>query len=377
MSEDQRLLREYVVNGSRQALEELIRRHLPLVYSSARRQVRNAHLAEDVTQAVFLVLTQKARTIRSGVALGGWLMTVTRFASLNAMRKQSIHRMHESLAAKPEASAAVAEQWRDIAAQLDVELNHLGRVDRDAVVLRFFQERSFAEIGAELGLTEDAARKRVARALDRLRARLDRKKASISAGALSMAIGVFAVQAVPTHVLAGTIAASTGSAAPQCISLAKGPLKMLAWTKAKIVATVAALLVVGTTSVVLIADSTADQSGSAAATPQATSTAVAPAPAAPAPVAAAPAPSVNVPAQQPGTVSGSVIMITGPSDQGAPAPAQAQPGGTTPTATTIVTVPAQPAPDAGGAQMSVGSVITVDPTQQTGTGTVVVPAQGH
>ena len=293
MSEDQRLLREFTESGSRQALEELIRRHLPLVYSAAVRQVRNSHLAEDVTQAVFLVLTQKASTIRNGVALAGWLLAVTRCTCVNAMKKQAIHKKYELLAAKPEVGAAALDQWANIAPLLDGELNRLATLDRDAVVLRFFQDRSFAEIGAELGLTEEAARKRVTRALDRLRGRLSRNKDSLTCGLLATAIGSYAVLAVPSHVSAGMIAASVGSPAPHCLSLAKGALKMLTYTKAKLVAAVAASVILGATGVVLIADTPASQptSGTLIVGPQ---EAQSPAPAVSAPaVPAAPAPAVS------------------------------------------------------------------------------------
>ena len=161
MSDDRRLLSQYVETGSRKALQELIQRYLGLVYSSALRQVRDPNLAEDVTQAAFLVLTQKARTIRNGVAVGGWLLAVTRCVVVTVMRKQAIQNKHEQCAAKPEVleAEAVGQEWKEIAPLLDAELNRLGQVDRDALVLRFFQDRSFAEIGVELGFSEEGARK--------------------------------------------------------------------------------------------------------------------------------------------------------------------------------------------------------------------------
>jgi RNA polymerase sigma factor (sigma-70 family) len=119
MTEDQRLLLQYQRHGSKPALEELIRRHLALVYSSALRQVRDAHLAEDVTQAVFMVLTQKARTIRNGgVAVSGWLLAVTRRAAVNAMRKESAQRRQQRSAAKPESvSPGDDADWLEIASR--------------------------------------------------------------------------------------------------------------------------------------------------------------------------------------------------------------------------------------------------------------------
>jgi len=249
MSDDQRLLKEYLEKGSRNALQELIQRYLVLVHSSALRQVRDPNLAEDVTQAAFLVLTQKARTIRDGVAIGGWLLSVTRCVVATVMRKQTIKKKHEQLAARPEVLEAAADDWEEIAPRLDVELNRLGQVDRDAVVLRFFQDRSFAEIGMELGLSENAARKRVGRALERLRARLARRCMSpnLTTGTLGVAIGAFAMQAAPNHLSAATIAASVGSATPHCVSIAKGAIEIIAWTKAKLVGMVAATFLMGST----------------------------------------------------------------------------------------------------------------------------------
>ncbi|HEY2883028.1 MAG TPA: sigma-70 family RNA polymerase sigma factor [Pirellulales bacterium] len=245
MSEDQQLLSEYTAAGSQSALTQLIGRYYALVYSAALRQVRNCSLAEDVTQAVFLILTQKAGSIRSGMAVGGWLLAVTRCTAVNAMKKQSIAAKHERLAAKPEAIAAADDTWQDIAPHLDAELNRLARIDRDAVVLRFFLDRSFSEIGAELGFSAEAARKRVARALERLRARLSKPSRPLTAGVLGMAIGAHAVQAAPNHLLAGAVAATAGGANLYSISLAKGTTKMLIWAKAKLLMTVAGSVIVG------------------------------------------------------------------------------------------------------------------------------------
>src|SRR5580700_374632 len=129
MTEDKRLLHEYVHNSSRRALEELARRHLDMVYSSALRQTGDPHLAEDVTQAVFLVLAQKAKTIRHGVATAGWLLSVTRCAAVNAMKKRTIQNRHERLAAKSEATLSSADEWDRLAPLLDAEMNRLATKD--------------------------------------------------------------------------------------------------------------------------------------------------------------------------------------------------------------------------------------------------------
>jgi RNA polymerase sigma factor (sigma-70 family) len=244
MSHDQDLLHQYVRQASRPALDELIRRHLDLVHSSA---LRDPHLAEDVTQAVFLILAQKAQTIRHGVALGGWLLSVTRHASVNAMKKQATRTHHEFLAARPETAEAAQPDadWNQVAPLLDKELNRLPGIDRDAVVLRFFQERTFAQVGEELGLSEAAAKKRVQRALERLRGLLSRRGVSLSAAAIGVAVTGRAAQAAPMHLLAAATAAIAAPPAAPATILGE-TLHMMAWANAKLIGSIAAafLLVV-------------------------------------------------------------------------------------------------------------------------------------
>ncbi|MGA2231548.1 MAG: sigma-70 family RNA polymerase sigma factor [Tepidisphaeraceae bacterium] len=258
---DSQLLREFVRGGSREALEELIRRNLGLVYSSALRQVRDPHLAEDVTQAVFMVLMQRAGSVRDGMALGGWLVSVTRYASVSAMRKQARRNRHEAAAARPEAVALTKEEWTAISPYLDAELNRLPTKDRDAVVLRFFQSRSFAEVGAEVGLTAEAARKRVERSVAKLRARLSQRGVSMSMAALTGGVAAFGVTTAPSHLQAAVLAASSaGNESTGAISIAKGVKLMMQIKRAQLVsAAVAATLVLGGAGVLLINPSLAQQ----------------------------------------------------------------------------------------------------------------------
>src|SRR4051794_5488032 len=114
MPHDHTCLQEYATHASRGSLDALIRRHMDLVYSSALRQVRDWHLAEDVTQAVFLILAKKANTIRDGVAVGGWLLAVTRRTAVHAMKRQDRDRRHEQALAKPEAAPETAACWEEI-----------------------------------------------------------------------------------------------------------------------------------------------------------------------------------------------------------------------------------------------------------------------
>jgi RNA polymerase sigma factor (sigma-70 family) len=240
MTEDQQLLRRFTRQESPEALDEAVRRYRDLVYSSALRQTRDSHLAEDVTQAVFLVLWQKAGQIRDGVALGGWLLAVTRRAALHAMKKQDSQHRHERQAAKVESrDSPTIEEWNLIAPEIDAALSELSGKDRDAVVLRFLQNKSFAQVGVELGISEEAARKRVTRALDRLRARLNRKGHSLEVIALGLLLGGHGVKAAPTAPAAASLAA---------VTLAKAVIKMMALARIQLVSALAAclLLVAGT-----------------------------------------------------------------------------------------------------------------------------------
>jgi RNA polymerase sigma factor (sigma-70 family) len=263
MTDEQKLLHRYTVEGSRDALDELIRRYQGLVYSAAVRQVHDSHLAEDVTQAVFLVLAEKSGGIRHEMALGGWLLTVTRRAALHAMKKQTTQHRHERAAARGEMTEPVTETWNQIAPVIDGALAGLSGKNRDAVVMRFFQDRSFAEIGTQLGLSEDAARKRVARGLEHLKAILSRRGPTLSLAALSMAISTHAVKAAPPSV-AAVVVGGAGSSTPQSVSIAKGVIKMIAYPKARIIAAVAASVVLGGTGIVVLNGVFADGPSNAA-----------------------------------------------------------------------------------------------------------------
>jgi RNA polymerase sigma factor (sigma-70 family) len=249
MKPDFELLQEYVGQGSRPALDQIIRRYLDLVYSAAKRQVRDPTLAQDVTQAVFLVLAKRARTIRRDRAIGGWLLAVTRCAALDAMRRQATRRKRERAAPAAQNREATGDEWAEIAPMLDAELNRLPVLDRDAVVLRYFQDQTFADIGEQLNLTPEAARKRVERAVERLRGFLARRGVTVPTAVIGGAIAAFAVQAAPSHVAAAVgafVAPST-----QSISFAQGAIKMIFWSKTKLIGAIAAILVLGGATIVL------------------------------------------------------------------------------------------------------------------------------
>ncbi len=218
MNSDAELLRRHVRERSEAALAELVRRHVDLVYFAALRQVGgDPHAAQDVTQSVFTDLARKAAALSARATLAGWLHTSTRFAAAKWRRAQAVRQKHEQEAElmrdnfQPTEPAA---DWERLRPMIDDAVHQLGERDREAVLLRFFAGQSYALIAATLGLSEDAARMRVERALERLRLVLQRRGVSSTGTALALAFANQAGAAAPTGVTAAaTSAALSGAAA--------------------------------------------------------------------------------------------------------------------------------------------------------------------
>jgi RNA polymerase sigma factor (sigma-70 family) len=220
---DQELLREYAERRSQRAFAELVGRHAAWVYPAALRQVRDPHLAQDVTQAVFIVLARKAASLRGRAVLSGWLFNVVRFAASRARRAEARRRRHERAAAAlaarrhgkgdPAAAGADAPDWERLAPVLDDMVARLGRQDRRAILLRFYERKNFAEVGADLNVSEDAARKRVERAVGKLRGLFAREGVAASAAGLGAAMWAHTSEASVAASAAGAAAAATGPAA--------------------------------------------------------------------------------------------------------------------------------------------------------------------
>lgn len=228
--DDASLLRRYAEERSEEAFAELVRRHVNLVYSAALRRVDgDAHRAADVAQAVFIALAHDAAALSQHRVLTGWLYTATRNAALNALRAERRRRTHEQEATimhELTGSAGTAEDWDKLRPVLDRAMDELGDADRSAVLLRFFEQRSFAEIGATLDVSEDAARMRTERALDKLRARLARHGITSAAAALAAALAGQSVSAAPAG-LAGSIAGAVGGSALAASGAATGILTFM------------------------------------------------------------------------------------------------------------------------------------------------------
>ena len=258
MNDDLTLLREYARRNSEEAFAALVARHVNLVYSVALRSVRNADLAEEITQAVFIILARKAGSLGDQTVLAGWLCRTARYASANALRVQRRRQQREQEAHmqsglnEPEAE----EAWAQIAPLLDAALEKLGRKDHDAVVLRFFENRNFKEVGAMLGASENAAKMRVSRALEKLRNFLTKRGLSSTTAILAGMISANSVQVAPVALAKSVTAIALAKGAATSIStltLLKGALKVMAWTKMKTVAAVgvAVILATGTTGLVI------------------------------------------------------------------------------------------------------------------------------
>ena len=260
MDDDLTLLREYTRNNSEGAFATLVSRYVNLVYSVALRQVRDPHLAEEVTQAVFIILARKADSLGDKTILPGWLCRTARYASANALtvQRRRQHREQDAFMQSilNEAEPTHEETWNQIAPLLDGALEQLGQKDHDALVLRYFESKNFAEVGTALGASEDAAKMRVNRALERLR-KIFTKRGFVSTTAmLAGAISTNSIQAAPVA-LAKTVTAvalANGAAASgSTLTLIKGALKIMAWTKAKTAVVVVAALIVatGTTTIIV------------------------------------------------------------------------------------------------------------------------------
>lgn len=237
MSDDFELLQQFVRERSDAAFEALSKRHVDLVYSAALRQTADAHLAEDVTQAVFAVLAQKAPGIGANVVLPAWLLSVTRFVANNARRqKLGQKRIAEAAMARDTGSGANEPDadWTHVAPLLDDAVASLPDADRNAVVLRFFQHCQFDEVGSKLGVSTDAAKKRVERALEKLRRFFSKKGVSVGAVGLGVLLTGNAVHAAPAALVATLGAAPAGAT----LVLAEGALKTMAMVSMKKIAVV-------------------------------------------------------------------------------------------------------------------------------------------
>jgi uncharacterized protein (TIGR03435 family) len=252
--DDITLLREYAETGSEAAFAALVSRHVNLVYSTALRSVGNPHAAEEITQAVFIILAKKARSLSRRTVLSGWLYQTTRLTAANFLRTE-IRRQHREQEAYMQSllNEPGPEAWPQIASLLDAAMGRLGEKDRNAIVLRYFENKNLREVGAALGASEDAAKMRANRALE-LRKFFTKRGVTLSAVAIAGAVSAHSIQAAPvalTKSITAVAIAKGAAAGGSTLTLIKGALKIMAWTKMKtaIVSGVVVLLAAGTTTV--------------------------------------------------------------------------------------------------------------------------------
>ena len=251
MNEDAELISRYATDRSESAFAELTRRHVDLVYSAALRLVNgNVHSAEDVTQQVFTEVARQAKRLARHPALVGWLYTTTRLMALRVnrteqrrkAREQEANTMNELLH-NDEPSA----DWNQLRPVLEDAMHELDDKERHAVLLRFFQNKTLNEVGTALNLTENGARMRVDRALDKLRGKLARRGVTTTASALAAAIAANAIQAAPSGFAATISAAAIAGGAVQTSALiaATKTIAMTALQKTIVTAALTAAVGVG------------------------------------------------------------------------------------------------------------------------------------
>ena len=252
------LVLDYAHRNSEPAFAELVRRHINLVYSVALRFTSHPEDAEDVTQAVFVILAQKARGLSPKTILTGWLYETTRFTAKRFLRTQASRQLREQKAYMETVNDSNSESvWRQLAPLLEEAMSRLSEKERTLIALRFYENKSALEIATLLGIQEWAARKRAERTLAKLRKLLTKRGIISTDATIASEISANSVQAAPVALVktATAIALAKGTtASASTLTLVKGTLKIMAWTKAKtaVIASVCVLLLAGTGAVIIV-----------------------------------------------------------------------------------------------------------------------------
>ena len=196
------MLQAFRKERSEAAFAELVRRYAGLVYSTAKRRVSNATLAEDITQMVFIRFAQRPPKASTHSELAAWLHRTTVNVTIDLWRTESRRRARELQAVVMEPAVPETPLWEEIAPKLDEAIDHLNDEDRQAVLLRFFGRKTMREVGAALGVSEDAAKMRVSRAVDRLRTQLGVSTAICTAAVLGTLLAEHSMDAAPAQMIA-------------------------------------------------------------------------------------------------------------------------------------------------------------------------------
>ncbi len=233
-TDDLTLLREFAATQSETAFATLVQRHVNLVYSAARRRTGDDHLAEEITQAVFILLARKAGTIGAQTLLTGWLYRTTHYAVADALKQQRrrLQREHQAYMEATLTPNETDDAWKQISPVLDGAMDTLNERDRNAVLLRYFENKPLAEVGAALGVSEDAARVRVNRALEKLRATLTKSGVTLGVTAIAGAVTANAIQAAPLALATSITAATLTGTSLTLATIAMTTLQKIAVTAA-------------------------------------------------------------------------------------------------------------------------------------------------
>jgi len=244
---DTELLRSFISEHSDAAFAELVARYVDLVYASAFRQTTSHALAQDITQAVFVILARKAPSLRRETVLCGWLFRAVRYAVLDAHKLEKRRQSREREAAQMEQNDSTDETgdaWDQMAPVLDEALAALGAKNRHAVLLRFFEKKSFAEIAVVLGGNENSARVRVVRAVEKLRGHFRQRGVVLSAALITTSLASHTMQAAPPLLAASVAKGIAIASAPGGVAaLAQAILRRLFWRRERAIAAIAAVLV--------------------------------------------------------------------------------------------------------------------------------------
>jgi RNA polymerase sigma factor (sigma-70 family) len=261
---DMDLVREFARHNSEAAFTELVRRHVNLVYSVARRCTGNDGDAQDVTQAVFIILARKAAGLREKTLLTGWLYETTRFTAARLLRTNARRHVREQEAYMQSTlnEANHSEVWEKLAPHLETAMGKLNAADRALLVLRFYENKSGPEAAALLGIREDAAHKRVTRAIEKLRKVFAQRGVTLSGAAIAGAVSANSVQAAPVALVKtiSAIAVAKGAAVTaSTLTLVKETLKIMTHAKLKLaIGITAGILLVGGATTMVISQTTSD-----------------------------------------------------------------------------------------------------------------------